>query len=80
MSHIIWLILKKLMKDDKICETDSILNNEICVNTAGSYLCNCAPGWNRVGANCIDRDECMTTTCQSNAVCENSIGEYFRFI
>ena len=30
--------------DENICDTDSILNNEICVNTVGSYFCNCAPG------------------------------------
>jgi len=69
--------MRKLFEDEKTCDTDSILENEICINTVGSYLCNCSPGWNRAGATCIDRDECLTTICRSNEICENSMGEYF---
>ena len=50
-----------------------------CVNTPGSWLCQCPPGHELTlsGDQCKDIDECSYTSgvC-SNGVCENMMGTY----
>ncbi|XP_065679657.1 fibrillin-3 isoform X1 [Hydra vulgaris] len=53
-----------------------------CLNTIGSYLCGCLPGYSMVGnltnaTTCIDIDECSNTNiCPTNSSCRNTIGSY----
>lgn len=53
--------------------------NTRCVNTPGSYICECLPGYRRVDAfNCAEVDECGggEHTCDVNADCINTQGSY----
>ena len=52
--------------------------NSSCVNTIGSFTCNCLPGYTRVNENgvCVDINECVTDPCNLNAQCVNSPGSY----
>ncbi|CAB1342209.1 unnamed protein product [Coregonus sp. 'balchen'] len=64
-------------------------NNAACINTKGSYYCQCAPGFRsstqrlNYTANspdkCIDINECRENkdACGPNATCNNTIGSYF---
>ena len=36
------------------------LSNERCLNTAGSYECGCAIGYERIGTECIERVSILT--------------------
>ena len=50
-----------------------------CVNSNGSYRCNCPSGWRDRGAHtCIDVDECLvgSHSCPSNSRCSNTPGSY----
>ena len=44
----------------------------------GSYECVCAAGYEIIGANCEDRNECLIeTTCPKTYKCENTDGSFF---
>lgn len=45
---------------------------EICAE------CDCKPGFNRIGAECIDADECKGNPCPyANEVCHNTDGSFY---
>ncbi|CAD5112969.1 DgyrCDS2174 [Dimorphilus gyrociliatus] len=49
-----------------------------CVNTRGSYRCECYDGFilDDSGRKCIDHDECNTNNGGCKDVCQNSLGSY----
>lgn len=54
-------------------------SNTKCVNSLGSYTCECLPGYRRLDKfNCVELDECTSGkhSCDSHAVCINTLGSY----
>uniref|UniRef100_A0A8C1USZ5 EGF-like domain-containing protein n=1 Tax=Cyprinus carpio TaxID=7962 RepID=A0A8C1USZ5_CYPCA len=50
--------------------------DQICYNTRGSYTCQCHPGYQKHGEQCVDRNECMLSHyCMHR--CVNTAGSYF---
>ena len=56
--------------------TDSCPTNSLCMNTVGSYLCNCVSGYTDDNGDCVDEDECVTNThtCDVDTHCKNTLG------
>ncbi|CAI9719574.1 polycystic kidney disease 1-like 2 [Octopus vulgaris] len=52
--------------------------NSICMNTRGSYQCECKTGYKKVGDICQDVDECATGghNCPQISTCINTGGSY----
>ena len=52
--------------------------SEICVDTTGSFLCECADGFSddTVTNICEDINECDLVDCGTNTDCNNTIGSY----
>ncbi|XP_016097340.1 EGF-containing fibulin-like extracellular matrix protein 1 [Sinocyclocheilus grahami] len=50
--------------------------DQICYNTRGSYTCQCNPGYQKHGEQCVDRNECMLSHyCMHR--CVNTAGSYY---
>lgn len=49
-----------------------------CINTEGSFSCQCASGYRGNGIKCTDIDECIegSHSCDASAVCNNKPGSY----
>ncbi|XP_035665048.1 sushi, von Willebrand factor type A, EGF and pentraxin domain-containing protein 1-like, partial [Branchiostoma floridae] len=47
-----------------------------CINTIGSFQCNCINGYLGNGLTCTDIDECTTVPCHPRAVCTNVPGSF----
>ncbi|XP_059832421.1 uncharacterized protein LOC132397669 [Hypanus sabinus] len=64
------------------CLQDNGGCSQLCVNTVGSYHCDCHPGYTLRPGNrsrCTDVNECADPAlnqCDSNAQCLNSMGSY----
>ncbi|EDV19076.1 uncharacterized protein TRIADDRAFT_62473, partial [Trichoplax adhaerens] len=58
----------------------SCIGNQRCVNTMGSYTCNCSAGYqfNPTLQRCIDINECQKSVspCHQNSNCINTAGSY----
>uniref|UniRef100_A0A8C1WLR9 Latent-transforming growth factor beta-binding protein 1 n=1 Tax=Cyprinus carpio TaxID=7962 RepID=A0A8C1WLR9_CYPCA len=61
-------------------ETQLCVPNGKCLNTEGSFLCECDAGFvsTRDSPGCEDVDECSLNenTCGSHGVCQNTIGSF----
>ncbi|XP_015113474.1 fibulin-2 [Diachasma alloeum] len=58
---------------------DVCTSNEECVNTVGSYTCNCRTGFRRDNLTqaCVDINECqLPNDCLSTQRCDNTLGSY----
>ncbi|XP_055997755.1 uncharacterized protein LOC125645868 isoform X2 [Ostrea edulis] len=54
------------------CQSD----NEYCINTIGSYKCECREGFHRSNGTCEDIDECQNaSSCEHN--CTNTEGGFY---
>ena len=64
---------------DECLERLGICNNGACTNIAGSFQCNCLPGFSLTTnkEQCVDIDECSRSPglC-GNGTCINSLGSY----
>ncbi|XP_062567604.1 uncharacterized protein LOC134229825, partial [Saccostrea cucullata] len=68
---------KHCEKDTDECKTSDFCKRGSCVNTVGTFYCDCmtSPGW--TGPTCDqDIDECKSNVCPQNSVCSNSVGSY----
>uniref|UniRef100_A0AC34RPE9 EGF-like domain-containing protein n=1 Tax=Panagrolaimus sp. JU765 TaxID=591449 RepID=A0AC34RPE9_9BILA len=69
-------------KDTNECLNETVCGpNTICVNTPGSYICQCKPGGfiKKPGnpKECIDKNECLEgNPCHPQANCINTIGSF----
>ncbi|XP_067829444.1 fibrillin-1-like isoform X1 [Heptranchias perlo] len=65
--------------DTDECATDpGICKNGQCINTDGSFRCECPFGFNidYSGVNCVDTDECSVGNPCGNGTCTNVIGGF----
>ncbi|RMX50520.1 hypothetical protein pdam_00024186 [Pocillopora damicornis] len=51
-------------------------SNGRCINTQGSFSCQCVDGFYGKGKYCYYEDECGSGPCDTNAFCNNSEGSY----
>ncbi|XP_041107320.1 fibrillin-1 isoform X2 [Polyodon spathula] len=47
-----------------------------CINSDGSYRCDCSQGLAFNGSNCEDIDECALSLCSQHATCLNLLGSF----
>nr|XP_015220808.1 PREDICTED: fibrillin-3 [Lepisosteus oculatus] len=59
-------------------ENPGICVNGICINTDGSFRCECPFGYNLdyTGVNCVDTDECSIGNPCRNGTCTNVVGGF----
>ncbi|XP_063047006.1 EGF-containing fibulin-like extracellular matrix protein 1 [Engraulis encrasicolus] len=49
---------------------------QTCYNTRGSFSCQCPAGYQKIGDQCVDRDECLISHyCMHR--CVNTVGSYY---
>ncbi|CAM9746066.1 unnamed protein product, partial [Lampetra fluviatilis] len=61
------------------CETLPQRCEQDCVNTVGSYVCSCFPGFEVNSTNihgCVDINECLSKPCKNNGTCQNLDNAY----
>ena len=51
-------------------------DNSDCLNTDGSFSCVCKQGYESMGEQCVDIDECKLHDCPDNSDCHNVQGSY----
>ncbi|XP_051773809.1 mucin-like protein [Ctenopharyngodon idella] len=63
--------------DECLADESPCTANAVCVNSAGSFQCPCASGFEAQGPKCIDINECLSNrTCRLDQVCINKLGSY----
>lgn len=55
------------------CQSD-VCGEHLCENSEGSYRCFCKTGYEMIGGDCVDANECESTLCEH--FCLNSIGSF----
>ncbi|KAF2981348.1 hypothetical protein EK904_013603 [Melospiza melodia maxima] len=74
-----WLLISSCFLDVNEClESPGICSNGHCINTDGSFRCECPMGYNLdfTGVHCIDTDECSIGNPCGNGTCSNVVGSF----
>ncbi|KRT81667.1 EGF-like domain containing protein [Oryctes borbonicus] len=61
-------------------DEDTCDSNQDCINTHGSYHCNCKRGFTKdITGACVDVNECQVGThdCSEGQRCDNTIGSFY---
>ncbi|CBY12240.1 unnamed protein product [Oikopleura dioica] len=59
------------------CENFCLSEHTNCTNTPGSYLCSCATGFYLHEGECLDVNECVSSSiCPEFSSCRNTVGSY----
>ena len=58
------------------CEDMKCSANEMCEKQNDKLVCECKPGFHKVGDSCSDLDECSRDPCPENTLCGNSYGSF----
>ncbi|XP_066562195.1 thrombomodulin-like [Amia ocellicauda] len=65
----------KRCRDIDDCKLQGVCGpNEVCVNTIGSFQCNCTAGFKKSDDKCTDINECSNNPCDQE--CVNTPGSY----
>ncbi|KAM7319810.1 hypothetical protein ACRRTK_021493 [Alexandromys fortis] len=57
------------------CQSSPCLNNAVCKDQVGGFLCKCPPGF--LGTRCEKNvDECLSHPCQNGATCKDGANSY----
>ena len=67
------------LKDINECANSNNACNQICINTVGSYYCDCNAGYHLISNQryCIDTNECSTNNGGCQQRCNNTDGSYY---
>ena len=52
-NSLLAFILHCLLDENECLRRDRCRSNQICVNTVGSYRCDCNAGYQNVGGSCV---------------------------
>lgn len=56
---------------------DDCVDGSTCINTVGSYVCECEAGYKVSDGACVDINECLLAgSCGPGATCANTVGSY----
>ncbi|KAL4837391.1 hypothetical protein H8958_022066 [Nasalis larvatus] len=58
------------------CKEPDVCKHGQCINTDGSYRCECPFGYILAGNECVDTDECSVGNPCGNGTCKNVIGGF----
>ncbi|XP_033615292.1 fibrillin-3 [Fukomys damarensis] len=63
---------------NECAENPGLCGNGLCVNTDGSFRCECPPGYglDPTGVSCVDMDECLLNPLLCAFRCHNTEGSY----
>ena len=54
-----------------------IASGEKCLNTPGTFVCVCLPGYTRdISGNCVNTDDCVNNTCTPFSTCVDELNGY----
>lgn len=65
---------KRTCVDIDECLTAEVCGGHLCVNTEGSYTCNCKEGFEMIDGECRDFNECISSACEHT--CLNNVGSF----
>ncbi|CAH2255290.1 thrombomodulin [Pelobates cultripes] len=68
------LVNRTRCQDIDDCGAHPDICDQICINTPGSFLCKCHPGFEMIDGQCEDIDECDMSICEDQ--CNNTYGSY----
>ncbi|XP_054963889.1 EGF-containing fibulin-like extracellular matrix protein 1 isoform X2 [Pan paniscus] len=62
--------------DECTAGTHNCRADQVCINLRGSFACQCPPGYQKRGEQCVDIDECRTSSYLCQYQCVNEPGKF----